>query len=459
MADEVLTLLKKHHQLHLLEHHDRLSPEKKTEFLRGLGSLDLHLVFELYKTFCGGKPAVEASERAQPAKVITLPKTQEEKALREEARALGESLLRKNEIAVLIVAGGQGSRLGYPGPKGMFPISPIMKKPFFQLFAETIRALSLRYRASIPLLIMTSDDNDGETRSFFASHSYFGLGADTVSFFQQGMLPSLTPDGKLILRDETHLFVNPDGHGGSLRALSESGLIERLSEKGISELFYCQVDNPLVKIADPVFMGFHRLAGAGISTKVVRRRDIEEKVGVYVTINEEDQIVEYSDARYPSLCALDREGAPLFWPANIAVHMLSLPFIRRLNRGGFGLPYHCASKAIEVPGPNGKPASIMGWKFETFLFDAIPLAHKTCCLEVIREEEFSPVKNREGIDSPATAHQAINRLFTSWLEGTKLPIPPGTRVEISPLFALDKEELQVKLRGRSLSVAGDLYLE
>jgi UDP-N-acetylglucosamine/UDP-N-acetylgalactosamine diphosphorylase len=459
MANGALALLKRHGQVHLIQHYNRLPSEKKKDFLRELEAFDLDLIFKLHRDFCHKTSPAGEVRNIRPASVITLPRTEKEKALCEEARTIGESLLKRNEIAVLIVAGGQGSRLGYEGPKGAFPISPVRGKPFFQLFAESVRALSIRYQAVIPLLVMTSGENDRETRDFFASHSYFGLHEETVFFFLQAMLPSVTPEGNLILKDETHLFVNPDGHGGSLKALSESGLLQKLAEMGISELFYCQVDNPLVKIADPVFIGHHRMAGADISTKVVRRRDKEEKVGVYVTINGQDRIVEYTDLIYKDLCGLDPHGAILHWPGNIAIHVLGLPFIRRLNRSGFALPYHCASKSIEAPGAEEGRPSITGWKLETFLFDAIPLAQKACCMEVIREEEFSPVKNGQGSDSPETARRAINNLFRSWLEEAGLGLPPEVQVEISPLFALDKEELARKLRGKSLPVERDLYLE
>jgi len=304
---------------------------------------------------------------------------------------------------------------------------------------------------------MTSHENHQDTLNFFNAHDYYGLDRDTVHFFKQSMLPSITPEGRLILKDETYLFMNPDGHGGSLKALHNSGLLKYLTEKGISELFYCQVDNPLVKIADPVFIGYHKMSDAEIYTKVVRRRNTKEKVGVYLSIKGKDAIIEYNDLSTKKMSALDENGAILYWAGNTAIHVLNISFIERLNKHGFALPYHRAIKTVKTIGPDEKPIKTEAWKFETFVFDAIPLARKTCCVEAAREEEFSPVKNRDGDDSPETAQRAMNNLHRRWLEETGIVVPPATKVEISSLFALDKEEFIKKLKGKLMDIRENTY--
>ncbi len=454
-----LRIFKKHNQHHILDHYKNLSPQKQNTFLQGLEGLDFDLIFALHKDFCHKQTLSRITQDIRPASIITIPTSSEEKAFKEKARTIGESLIRKEKIAALIVAGGQGSRLGFEGPKGTFPITPVEKKTLFQLFSESLQAMSMRYHTTIPLLIMTSIENHQDTLNFFESHNFFGLARDSIHFFQQGMLPSITPDSKLLLRDETNLFMNPDGHGGSLKALYDSGLLTYLIEKGVSELFYCQIDNPLVRIADPVFLGYHIMMNADISTKVVRRINIKEKVGVYVSVNGRDTIIEYSDLSPEKMSALDDHGDILYWAGNTAIHVLGLPFIRRLTQRGFALLYHCAEKSVQAIGPNGKLTKTQCWKFETFVFDAISLTEKTCCMEVARNEEFSPVKNREGADSPETASRAMNNLYRGWLEETGMAIPPDTQIEISPLFALDKEELVSKLKGSRLDIEGDVYLE
>ena len=457
--EEIFNFLQKHNQQHILDHYQGLNLEKKNDFLRELQGLDLAIVFHLYEKFSKEGDTPRLFYDISPASILTLPKTRREVAEREEARLVGERLIRENRVAVLIVAGGQGSRLGFAGAKGKFLISPVKKKSLFQLFVESVRAISLRYQAVVPLLIMTSQENRQETGQFFEFNNFFGLDPDSVYFFDQEMLPTITPEGNLILRDDTHLLVNPDGHGGSLKALYKSGLLKNLTGKGFSELFYCQVDNPLVKIADPVFLGFHRIAESEISTKVVRRRDPEERVGVYGTVNGRPGIIEYSDFRPEEYRALDEQGNIRHWAGNIAVHIISLSFIRRLNLHGFALPYHRAVKDVEVLAPDGKGGTIPGWKFETFVFDSIPLARKTCCLEVIREEEFAPVKNQKGSDSPDTVRAAMNHLHRGWLKEAGAEVAPEAQVEISPLFAQDKEELLKKLKGKKLVIREDKYIE
>ena len=453
----LLDLMEMHGQHHILDHYRGLNSKKRESFISGLAQLDFSLAFKLYVELPKEKTSSRDSSRIEPALILPIPRTAEEIEQRKEAMKLGESLIRENQVAVLIVAGGQGTRLGFPGPKGSLPISPIRKKPLFQLFAESIRAISDRYRANPPLLIMTSQENHEETQAFFESHGFFGLKRSQVHFFSQGMLPTLTPEGKLILKDSENFLANPDGHGGSLKALYGSGLAGRLKEQGISELFYCQVDNPLAKIADPAFIGYHRREKADISTKVVRRRNMEEKVGIYGMVDGRPAIIEYSDFSPEDYRSLDEGGNIRYWAGNIAIHMISLSFVERLNREGFALPYHRAIKEVEGLGWGGGSERMTGLKFETFVFDSIPLAQKSICMEVAREEEFAPVKNQSGIDSPDTARQAMNGLFRRWLVEAGAGVSPQARIEGSPLFALDKEEVMEKLKGKKVAVPEDTY--
>ncbi len=457
MKDEIIKKLKDYNQTHITGHIDTLTEKEKVTFLNHLAGLDIDLVFKLYKDF-QNQNRDKKDTYITPASVITTPKTDDEIAFRNKAKKVGENIIRENKVAVLIVAGGQGTRLGFYGPKGTFKISPVMGKSFFQLFSEQIIALSRKYNATIPLLIMTSEENDEDTRTFFYKNNYFGLENDRVLFFKQGMLPSLTLSGELVLKDRYELATNPDGHGGSLKAIYKSGILERLTSQGYSDLFYCQVDNPLVRILDPVFLGYHKLTGSEVSTKVVRRRDIEEKVGVYVTLNGKDAIIEYSDMDKTYMEAVDENGEIVYWPGNTAIHAFSLDFIKRLNNHGFGLPYHRAMKKTEVKiGDCIREIDVL--KFETFVFDAIPLASKACAVEILREEEFSPVKNKEGIDSPETAQKDMVNMFKKWLESAGAEVKAGVKIEISPLYALDYEDFVKKFNGKGLIIDKDTYIE
>ncbi|MGB9699687.1 MAG: UTP--glucose-1-phosphate uridylyltransferase [Thermodesulfobacteriota bacterium] len=455
--EEILNLLQINGQHHIINHYWKLNKEKRKAFLANLQELNLSLGFELYKKF-SQQEISPPRRQINPAPIITQEILQNDHLRVRKARAIGEDLLRRRKVAVLIVAGGQGTRLGFEGPKGIFPITPVKKKSLFQLFCETVKALSLKYGIQIPLLIMTSQENHDQTVNYFREHNFFGLRAENVHFFQQGLLPTFTPEGCLLLKEETNLLANPDGHGGSLKALYESSLLDYLKNHGFTELFYCQVDNPLVKIADPLFLGVHKMEEAEISTKVVRRRDLKEKVGIYGLLNGQPAIIEYSDFLPADYEALDEKGHMRYWAGNTAIHVISLSFIERLNQRGFALPYHRAIKDVYGCGPEGKLIQRPGWKFETFVFDALPLAQKCCALEVRREEEFAPVKNKEGADSPATARAALNSLYRHWLVEAGAEIAPEIQVEISPLFALDKEDLLVRLKGMKLILKEDTYL-
>lgn len=456
---EFLDTLELFEQRHILKHYRSLSAHHRRVFLDANRELDLHFMFQLYKKFCGVDPAIIDSAAISPPDVVCISKDTSEHPGAPTAFSRGEALLRRQKVAVLIVAGGQGSRLGFEGPKGTFSLSPVKGKTLFQLMAEQVRALSLRYAVSLPLLIMTSSDNHRDTVAFFKQNRYFGLNPEEVHFFTQGVLPAVTLNGQLVLKDNVSLYTSPNGHGGSLKALWDSGLLIKLMEAGYEELFYCQVDNPLVRIADPVFLGYHRQALSQVSTKVVRRRSIKEKVGVYVRLNGKDAIAEYSDLDERYMSALDEEGDILYWAGNTAIHIFSLSFIRELNRDGFALPYHCAKKSAYVISSDWEPASIDVCKFETFVFDAIPFARKTCCMEVRREDEFAPVKNKDGDDSPETARAALITLYRDWLTGAGIDVPESTRLEISPLYALSSRDVAQKLKGKRLPLDGDVYLE
>jgi UDP-N-acetylglucosamine/UDP-N-acetylgalactosamine diphosphorylase len=455
---DLIDRLGRYSQDHIIRHYRSLADGEKALFRENIADLDLDLVFRLYGQFSGTTETPVLLPELAPPSVIADPQTAIEVEKRDRARSIGESLLRTGKVAVLIVAGGQASRLGFGGPKGAFSISPVRNKSLFQLFAEQVLALKEKYGIEPPLLIMTSPENHSDTVAFFSSHDYFGLDPSGVFFFQQALLPSITPSGDLLLKDRLQLYVNPDGHGGSLKALNGSGLQSRLDGMGITEVFYCQVDNPLVRIADPVFLGYHAMAAAEVSTKVVRRASIAEKVGIYARVAGKDRIVEYSEMGDALMARLDENGMIMYWAGNTAIHIFSLALIRRLNDGGFALPCHLATKDVEAFSPDGSMQTLRAWKFETFVFDAIPVAARTCAMEVVRGEEFAPVKNASGEDSPETARAAMTGLFRDWFADAGMPLPPATKAEVSPLFALTREDFLRRKGDVVFPDGGDIYI-
>lgn len=392
----------------------------------------------------------------EPEEVIpsTFAQTKEALACREE----GLRLLKQGRVAALVVAGGQGSRLGVNGPKGIVGVTPVKRKSLFQVFAEKILALEKRIGCRIPLFIMTSRENREETEEYFQSKAFLGLDRSRVHFFVQGMLPSITPEGSFIISEQGGISTNPDGHGGTFRALKASGYLDMMKKIGIDEIFYFQVDNPLVKICDPLFLGIHRLNGSHMSSKVVRKATFGEKVGVLAKISGKTHLVEYSDMDENMRYAMASDGSMLHWAGNIAVHALKRDFIERMTTGETMLPFHRALKTIMSKGHDGRIREIEGIKFESFIFDALPLAEKTITLEVKREEEFAPVKNRTGNDSLESSIVMQNSLYRTWLGNIGIRVKQGVNLEISPFLAQDEEELRENASRLPQRIERDSYL-
>jgi UDP-N-acetylglucosamine/UDP-N-acetylgalactosamine diphosphorylase len=421
----------------LLQHLETLPPDLRSELVSDLASVEF-----------------EVLERARSSPVPVPGEIEPPEVLRagshpdaDRARALGATALREGRVAAVLVAGGQGTRLGHAGPKGTYPASPLRKASLFQIFAEKLLAARRRHQARIPLYVMTSPENDSETRAYFGVHDRFGLPEDELGFFAQGTMPATDIEGRLLLAAPGRLFRSPDGHGGILLALRRSGLLARMAGLGIEHLFYFQVDNPLVVMVDPLFVGFHILRGSEFSAKCVAKRSASEKVGVFVRSGGRTRIIEYSDLPAGLREVRNPDGRLRFDAGSIAVHVLAREFVERLTQGSFALPFHLARKEIAAWSPGGE-VRLPGLKYESFVFDALPLARRTCIVEVDREVEFSPIKNQSGEDSAESAMRDQVRLWARWLEAAGRPVPEGPDggprhpIEISPLWADDPEELR-----------------
>jgi UDP-N-acetylglucosamine/UDP-N-acetylgalactosamine diphosphorylase len=462
VPEELRARLRRYGQEHVLAWWDHLSAEEQSGLLEQLGGLDLDLLQRLYTGKSEPLP-VPAADRIAPPPVARLdPQDQE-------TRGLGESALRNGEVAVLIVAGGQGSRLGSDEPKGMFPVGPVSGKSLFQLHAEKVLALQRRYQRPIPLLIMTSPATHQATTAYFAEHGYFGLSADNVYFFCQGTMAALElGTGKLIMESPGRLFLSPNGHGGVLAGLVQTGLLDRLQGLGITQIFYLQVDNALVKIGDPLFLGYHLRAKAEASSKAVAKLDPADKLGNFASVDGRCFIIEYSDLPEDLAREKDSSGRLRFWAGSPAIHIFSTDFLLRVSRGGTGLPYHRARKKVpylDEHGDHVNPDKENAVKFEMFIFDVLPLADRWTVVETDRGSEFVPLKNPEGPESPAAVRQALGNLAASWLEFAGVSVPrtkngdAAVPLEISPAFALDAQELADRLRGRRLNIEQLHYLD
>ena len=441
MEAELIAKLKAAGQSHLFEFWDTKTHFQREKLIDDLKKLDLSLLDTLKEKLKNNeKPNVVF----EPASYIPVSKSRNDNG----ALNLGREFITSGRTAFLTVAGGQGSRLKMEGPKGLFRISPVRKASLFQLFAEKLRAANKLYSAVIPWLIMTSQSNYYETVDYFRKMEFFGLKSENIIFFKQGMLPSLYPEGRLVLSADGGLFQNPNGHGGVVKALHDSGTIDFLMERGIEEIFYFQVDNPLVYVPDPLFLGLHLRNKSEMSSKVVKKAYPEEKIGSIGLINGKPGVIEYSDLDRDTMYSRGKDGKLYFEQGSIAVHILNVNFLKRIKSE---LPYHIARKKVKTLKPNAAGADLVEEevvKFEMFIFDAIPIAHNPVFFETERKEEFSPLKNRIGVDSIETCIAGQVEKYSNWLEDAGVIVPRDSEgrlkypVEISPLFALNREILK-----------------
>ena len=463
--------LERYGQGHLLAWYSGLSESQRARLTAEIAAIDFDQLDGLLESLVHGEvDAAVEPQRVHPIEVIRLPQTDGERVAWRRAAEEGVRALAAGEVGVILVAGGSGTRLGFDGPKGTFPIGPVSSASLFQIHAEKIVALGRRHGRSLPLYVMTSPENHAATVAFFEANGRFGL--DHVRFFVQGQMPAVDRlTGKVLLAERDQVALSPDGHGGTLAALAAPGAdgtlscLDEMRTRGIRTLFYFQVDNPLVQIADPVFLGLHRQAEAEMSFKVIERRTPEEKLGVVVKVDDIPQVIEYSDLP-PELAGRRlRDGSLELWAGSVAIHVFERELIERIV-GQQRLPFHRAIKKVSYVGEAGnlvKPSEPNAVKFEQFIFDALPHAQRWAIVETNRATEFEPLKNAVGPDSPATVHQRMSDLFGDWLElaGAKVPrradgsIPFG--IEISPLFALDAQELKSRLEP-GLVVERPLYL-
>jgi UDP-N-acetylglucosamine/UDP-N-acetylgalactosamine diphosphorylase len=451
---ELLHRLTAHDQQHLLSGWNGLSLRERAALVEQLAGIDLGELKALYKRKDEPHTVLPPRDRIAPPPVESGPPPRD---LRDRA----EDALRRGAAAALVVAGGQGSRLGFEKPKGMYQVGPVSKASLFQLHAEKVLALSRKYGKPIPFLVMTSPATHEDTVEFFHAAKCFGLHPDDVSFFQQGTMPALDlATGKLLLERPGRLFLSPNGHGGTLTALAESGLLAELSARGVEHVFYFQVDNPLVKVCDPDFLGRHIAANAEASSKVVFKERPEEKVGVLAVVDGKCGIIEYSDLPPETAAERDADGRLLFRAGSPAIHIFSVGFLRRVTARGGGLNFHLARKKVPfydpATGETVSPTTENALKFELFVFDALPLAERWLAVETKREEEFAPLKNATGPDSPETVYQLMTRLHANWLERVGVATH-GHPVEVSPLFALDADECAKKIP-RGFEVSGPTLL-
>lgn len=451
-----------YNQQHVLKWWDELSDAQQSHLVQQLQAVDLEKIQSVWQSDQAAEQPSDAqhgsrAERAQaPTSVVRQPAGDQDLAIRQAAAKAGEKLLAEGEVAVITVAGGQGSRLGFDQPKGMFPIGPVSDRTLFQIFGEQIQARQQRHGGTIPWLIMTSAATHQDTVKFFEHQAFFGLDRQHVHFFQQGSMPAVAAEnGQLLLESKSSLCLSPDGHGGLVAALQSSGLLQRMADQQVDQFFYHQVDNPTVIMCDPELLGLHQQHSSQLTTNVVQKSSPTERMGVLVEIDGDLQIIEYSELTEEQASRSDASGQWIFWAGNTAVHVFERRFLEHLAAEGGRLPLHLAKKKVACLNSDGQriePEQPNAHKFERFIFDALPLAQNALIVEGDRDREFNPVKNADGSDSPATSRAALNRIAKSWLAAAGHSSADDAEIEISPLVALDQHELVAKIAAGDVSV-------
>jgi len=476
--------LKPYGQEHLLKFWPELSESEKDVLFSELSSLDVANVCKCFQQVMSEKSTLGKKLDSQMQPIPEELKGSYEQAAKSDLlksfEKLGLEAIASNQVGVLLLAGGQGTRLGVTYPKGMYSVDLLSGKTLFQIQAERLIKVKELAEASsstgksvkLPWYIMASEQTLDQTKEFFQKNSYFGLKPEDVVFFEQGTLPCFTNDGKIILDRKFKLSRAPDGNGGLYKALVKQRILDDMSARGLKYLHVYCVDNVLVKMADPVFTGFAISKNANCASKAVKKEDPEEKVGVICKVNERYQIVEYSEISEATRNLRDSNGELTYNAGNICNHFLTTEFLSELClKHEDELKHHIAEKKIPYIDDDGllkKPTANNGIKLEKFIFDIFPFSNASWAKgnfvlwEVLREEEFSPLKNANDAksDNPTTCRNDLMEQHFKWLKraGASLkrdknllsnPDYSVPKLEISSLVSYNGENLEAILKGNT----------
>ncbi len=401
--------LSKYGQEQLLDEYNRLTDEnQKHEFLDSILSIDFNQVKTLYEQ--GQKETVFVNSKIEPIEYVDKSKLTKEEY--EELYNIGADQIKKGKLAVVTMAGGQGTRLGHEGPKGTYDLGLDTHKSLFEILTDIFIKAKKEYEVEIPWYIMTSDENDDETEKFFERNQYFGYSKNCITFFKQGKLPMTSTDGKLLIDEHHKIKEASDGHGGIFRSMIDDGVLYDMKARGIEWIFIGGVDNVLVKPIDPIFVGLAIKKNVLAAGKSIVKASPTEKVGVFCKRNGRPSVIEYSEIKPEMAEKRDENGELVYGESHILCNLFNIKAIEKV--GKMQLPYHIAVKKasyIDKDGNLVKPEKPNAYKFEAFLFDAFEALDNIAILRVLREEEFAPVKNADGEDSPETARKLYNSFF------------------------------------------------
>ena len=408
-VQDTIDLLKIYNQEHIIKLLEKLDEDKKQALIEQISKIDFHQLKELYDNT---KKEIEIREnKIEPLPYLDKKKLSEEQ--KEEFQRLGEAVLEKGEYAVVTMAGGQGTRLGHSGPKGTFKLDVYGKgKYLFEILAENLKEANQKHGKVIPWYIMTSKENNKETINFMEKHNYFGYDKASVRFFAQSELPLLDVNGKLLVGKDMRIKEASDGNGGTYSSLRASGCLAEMKEKGIKWVFIGGVDNALLKMADTILLGIAIKKKVQIASKSIVKANSHERVGVFAKMNGHPKVIEYSEMPDKMAEEVDVNGELKYGEAHIMCNLYTIEAIEKISKET--LIYHSAFKKNSYIDENGReviPTEPNSYKFESFIFDAFELFDDIAILRGKREDDFAPVKNKEGVDSPKTAKELYEKYW------------------------------------------------
>ena len=395
--------LAKYGQEQLLDEYNRLTDEnQKHDFLDSILTIDFNQVKTLYEQ-SKEKPAFTNS-KIEPIEFVDKEKLSKEEY--DKLNKIGTEQIKKGKLAVVTMAGGQGTRLGHTGPKGTYDLGLDTHKSIFEILTDTLIQAKNEYGVDIPWYIMTSEENNEQTKNFFEKNNFFGYPKSNVTFFIQGKLPMISTDGKILIDEKHKIKEAADGHGGIFNSLRKSGALYDMKARGVEWVFIGGVDNVLVKPVDPILVGLATEQKVLAAGKSLVKANPHEKVGVFCKKNGKPSVIEYSEITPEMAEERDENGELKYGESHILCNLFNIKAIEKVSQ--MDLPYHIAfkkAKYIDKDGNVVKPEEPNAYKFEAFLFDAFEALDNLAILRVKREEEFAPVKNAEGVDSPETARK------------------------------------------------------
>lgn len=400
--DKAKEILKKYNQEHLLSCYEDLSEENKQKLVNQIISIDFDLILSLYENT---KKDIDFGE----AQIEPIPYVDKSKLSNDELNKyeeIGSKVIKEGKYAVVTMAGGQGTRLGYSAPKGTFEIGGGCNKSLFEALSDTIKEAIEKYNAQIPWYIMTSRENNDATVEFFETHKYFGLNKNNVIFFKQGELPMIDTQGKILLDENGLVKEAADGHGGVFEAMNKNYILDDMKSRGIEWVFISGVDNILAGLVDAVAAGLAIKNNMSATGKSVVKANPKERVGVFCKKNNRPSVIEYTEITDQMAEATSEDGELLYGETHLLCNLFNLNALEEIGKNK--LKYHSAFKKAKYINEEGKliePTSPNAYKFEAFIFDAFERLDGMVILRVKREDEFAPLKNASGVDSPDTARQ------------------------------------------------------